>query len=69
MHGIDCLVHLFFSRIQGTRIPITLQLVANVLRVSRVEFPDYPSCECLRTVSKDELKSPFFERPFEWDEC
>ena len=31
-----------------------------------VEFPDYPSCERLRTVSKDELKSAFCKRPSEW---
>ena len=30
MHGIDRSVPLFFSRVRGTRIPITPQLVANV---------------------------------------
>ena len=65
MHEIDRSVPLFFTRVRDTRIPITLQLVADVLRVPRVEFPDYPSCECLRTVSKNELKSAFCERPFE----
>ena len=39
-----------------------------MLRVPRVEFSDYPSCERLRTVSKDELKSAFYEHPFEWGE-
>ena len=63
MHGIDRSVPLFFTRVHGTRIPVTLQLVADVLRVPRVEFPDYPSCERLRIVSKDELKSAFCERP------
>ena len=48
--------------------PVTPQLVANVLRVPRVEFPDYLSCECLRTMSKDELKSAFCERPSKWGE-
>ena len=43
MHGIDCSVPLFFTRVQGTRIPVTPQLVANVLWVPRIEFPDYPS--------------------------
>ena len=37
--------------------------ITDVLRVPRVEFPDYPGCERLRTVSKDELKSAFCERP------
>ena len=40
MHGIDHLVPLFFTRVRGTRIPITLQLVVDVLRVLRIEFPN-----------------------------
>ena len=68
MHGIDCSVPLFFTHVQGTRILITPQLVADVLRVSRVEFPDYSSCECLRTVSRDELMSAFCEHPSVWGE-
>ena len=35
----------------------------DVLQVPRIEFPDYPSCERLRIVSKDELMSAFCERP------
>ena len=63
MHEIDRSVPLFFTRIRGTRIPITPQLVVDVLRVPRIEFPDYPSCERLRTVSRDELMSAFCKRP------
>ena len=63
MHEIDRSVPLFFTRVQGTRIPITPQLVVDVLRVPRIEFPDYPSCERLRTVSRDELMSAFCKRP------
>ena len=63
MHGIDRSVPLFFTRVRGTRIPITSQLVADVLRAPRIEFLDYPSCERLRLVSKDELMSSFCERP------
>ena len=44
MHGIDHSVPLFFTRVRGTRIPITPQLVADVLHVPQIEFPDYPSC-------------------------
>ena len=51
-----------------SRIPVTPQLVADVLRVPRIEFPDYPSCERLRTVSKDELMSSFYERLIAWGE-
>ena len=53
MHGIDRSVPLFFTRVRGTRIPVTPQLVADVLYVPRIEFLDYPSCEHLRTVSRD----------------
>ena len=52
MHGIDRSVPLFFTRVRGTHIPITPQLIADVLRV--------PSCERLRTMSRDELMSSFF---------
>ena len=66
MHGIDRSIPLFFTRVRGTRIPITPQLVADVLQVPRNEFPDYPSCERLRTVSRDELMSAFCEGPTSW---
>ena len=39
-----------------------------MLRVPRIEFPDYPSYDLLRTVSKDELMSAFCKRPLEWGE-
>ena len=42
MHGFDFSVSLFFTRVWGTRIVVTLQLVADVLHVLRVEHPDYP---------------------------
>ena len=66
MHGIDRLVSLFFTRVWGTRILVTPQLVADVLQVPRIEFPDYPSCERLSTVSRDELMFAFCERPTAW---
>ena len=34
-----------------------------MLRVPRIEFPNYPSCEHLRIVSRDELMSSFCECP------
>ena len=69
MHKIDHSVPLFFTRVQGTRIPVTLQLVADVLWVPRIKFPDYPSYERLWTVSKDELTVAFCERPSDWGKC
>ena len=40
----------------------------DVLRVPRIEFPNYPSCDRLRTVSRDEPMFAFCERPFIWGE-
>ena len=68
MHGIDHSVPQFVTRVQGISFPVTPQLVADVLRVPRIEFPDYPSYERLRIVSKDELMSAFCECPSEWGE-
>ena len=68
MHKIDRSVPHFVTCVRGISIPVTPQLVANVLRVPRIEFPNYPSCERLRTVSKDELMFAFCKRPSEWSE-
>ena len=68
MHGIDRSVPLFFTRVRGTRIPVTPQLVMDMLCVPRIEFPNYPSCEHLRTVSRDELMSSFCEHSTAWGE-
>ena len=38
----------------------------DVLYVPWVEYPDYPECDHLRTVSKDEMISAFCERPSDW---
>ena len=67
-HGIDRSVPLFFTRVRGMRILVTPQLVVDVLYVPRIEFPDYLSCERLRTVSRDELMSSFCERLTAWGE-
>ena len=66
MHRIDHSIPLFFTRVRGTCIPVTPQLVADVLRVPRIEFPDYSSCERLRTVFKDELMAAFYKHPSDW---
>ena len=64
MHGFDYLVPHFVTRVQGTRIVVTPDIVSNVVYVPKVEHPDYLSCERLRTVSKDELISAFCEHLF-----
>ena len=48
------------------RIVVTLELVSDVLRDLRVEHPDYPRCERLRTMSKDEMIFAFCEHPSDW---
>ena len=40
MHEINHSIPLFFTRVRGTRIPVTLQLVADVLHILKIEFPD-----------------------------
>ena len=39
-----------------------------MLRVPWVEHPDYPGCEHLRTMSKDEMIFAFCKRPSDWDD-
>ena len=68
MHGIDRSIPFLVTRVRDISIPVTSQLVVDVLRVPRIEFPNYPSYERLRTVSKDELMFAFSECPSEWGE-
>ena len=42
MHGIDTLVPYFFSRVRGTCIVVTLEIVFEVLHIPRVAHPNYP---------------------------
>ena len=51
---------------QGTCIIVIPDLISKVLHIPRVAHPDYPACECLRTVSKDEFLSHFCETPSIW---
>ena len=66
MHGFDTSVPHFFSRVRGTHIAVTSDIVSEVLHVPRVMHPDYPSFNCLRIVSKKELSSLFCETPSSW---
>ena len=66
MHGINTSVPHFFSRVRGTRIVVTLEIVSKVLHFPSVAHPDYPGYEHLRIVSKDELSSRFCGTPFSW---
>ena len=61
MHKIDTSVPHFFSRVRGTHIVVTPEIVSEVLHVPRVAHPDYLAFKHLRTVSKDERSSRFFK--------
>ena len=49
-----------------TLIVVTLDLTSKVLHVPRVVHPDYPGCEHLWTVSRDNLLSHFCRTPSIW---
>ena len=55
-----------FRANRGTHIVVTLELVSDVLCVPRVKHPNYPGCKRLRTVSKDEMISIFYECLSDW---
>ena len=69
MHGFDYSVPYFVTRVQGTHIVVTPNLISEVLHVPRVEFANYLDCERLRTMSKDELSFRFCETPSSWGDC
>ena len=48
---------------------VTSDIVSEVLHIPRVVHPDYPSCDPLKTMSKHELVSLFYETPSSWGEC
>ena len=66
MHGFDYSVPYFVTCVQGTCMVVTLDIISKVLHMPRVEFANYPSCERLRTVSKDELSSRFYKTSSFW---
>ena len=66
MHRFDYSIPQFVTRIRGIRMVVTLDIVSKVLHVPTIAHPDYPSCEYLRTESKDELASPFHKTPSSW---
>ena len=65
-HCVYTGVLLQYTRYQGTRIVVTLDLIFEVLHVPRVAHPDYPGCERLQTASRDELLSHFYKTPSIW---
>ena len=68
MHGIDTSVPQFTMVLWGTYIVVAPDLISEILHVLRIAHLDYPGYQRLRTVSKDELLSHFYETPSIWGE-
>ena len=66
MHRIDTSVPHFFSRIRGTRIVVTPEIVSEVLHIPSIAYLVYLGYMRLRTMSKDEFSSHFYETPSSW---
>ena len=66
MHGFDYSIPQFSTRVRDIRMVVTLEIVCELLHAPRVAHPDYPSCQRLRTVSKDKLSSLFCETLSSW---
>ena len=66
MHSFDYSIPRFITFVRSIRVAVTLELIFDVLLVSRVSHPDYPSCPRLKTMSKDKLLSLFCETPSSW---
>ena len=66
IHSIDTSVSQFATTFRGTHIVVTPNLISMVLHVPREAHLDYPGCERLWTMSRDELLSHFCETPSTW---
>ena len=66
MHRFNYSIPHFFICIRGMCIVVIPDFISKVLHVLRVAHPDYPGCDRLRKVSKDELLSLFCETPSSW---
>ena len=66
IHRFDSSMPQFSTHVRGIHMVVTSKIVSKVLHVPRVAHPDYPRCARLRTVSKDELASLFYETPSSW---
>ena len=66
MHGFDYSIPQFITHVRGTRIVVTPNLISEVIHIPRVEFANYPDCERLKNMSKDEISSFFCETPSSW---
>ena len=63
LHGFNYSTPQFVTRVRGIHMVVTPDIVSEVLHIPRVTHLDYPGYKRLRTVSKDELASLFYETP------
>ena len=68
MHGFDYSVPHFATHVRDMHIVVTLDIVSEVLHVPRIAHLNYPGCDHLRTVSKNELLSLFYKTPSSWSD-
>ena len=66
MHAIDTSVVRFTMVFCDTCIVVNSKLNSEVLRVPRLDYPDYPSHKHLSSISRDELASLFYEKAMLW---
>ena len=66
MHAINIFVPRFTTVFRCTCIIVTPELISKILRVPRVNHPDYPSHWRLSSISRDELASLFCEKAMLW---
>ena len=66
MCSFDCSMPRFITSVWGTCIVVTSELISDVLHFPKESHPNYPECPHLRTMSKDELLSLFYETPSSW---
>ena len=67
IHSVNTSVPWFATIFRGTRIVVIPDLIFQVLYVLWIAHPNYPGCEHLRTVSRDEFLSHFCETHSIWD--
>ena len=67
MHAINTSMPKFTTIFQGTCIVVIPKLISNVLRIPRVEHPNYPSHIRLHSISRDEMASLFCEKAMMWE--
>ena len=66
IHKFDYSIPQFSTHVRGICMVVTPDIVFEVLHVPRVAHLDYLGSKHLRTVSKDELASLFYETHSSW---